>query len=109
MGGRRLPTTIPPEAPRRPTSELALENIEQRAAHYVDAAYADNTRRAYNKNWAAFECWCAGAGLCSLPASPHTLELYLTHLAEKGLCSSTIRRPARRHRPCSRPRGARPA
>lgn len=89
---RRLPRRTPPDAAPRPAGELALENLEHRAARYVDAAYADNTRRAYRKDWAAFERWCTGAGLCALPASPHTLELYLTHLAERGLRASTIRR-----------------
>jgi site-specific recombinase XerD len=66
--------------------------LEQRAAHYVEEAYAPNTRRAYQKDWGAFERWCEGQQLCALPAEPHTLELYLTQLAELGRRASTIRR-----------------
>jgi site-specific recombinase XerD len=43
-------------------------------------------------DWGAFERWCEQQDLCAVPAEPHTLELYLTQLAENGRKPSTIRR-----------------
>jgi hypothetical protein len=70
----------------------ARERLEERAEQYVQDAHAENTRRAYRKDWAAFATWCTRAGKEALPATSHTLELYLTHLAQRGPRVSTIRR-----------------
>ena len=69
-----------------------LPALEAQAALYAEKAHADGTRKAYQRDWAAFEEWCGGHGLAALPAAPHTLTLYLTELARKGLKASTIRR-----------------
>lgn len=81
-----------PQATAELDALTALSDLAAAANHYVEQAHAQNTRRAYQSDWRAFEAWCATHRLQSLPASPHTLELYLTHLARRGLKASTIRR-----------------
>jgi integrase len=75
-----------------PTSPFELEHLKACASRYVSEARADNTRRSYASDWAAFERWCLGHGQVPLPATPDVLALYLTHLAELGRRPSTIRR-----------------
>ncbi len=82
--GARIP------APR-PTL-VTLEDLAAEAEHYVQQAHSDRTRQAYRADWHAFETWCAMNRAQALPASPETLELYLTHLAKRGRKASTIRR-----------------
>jgi site-specific recombinase XerD len=60
--------------------------------HYLQAAHADQTRKAYASDWSLFERWCAKHGERPLPASPNTLARYLTQLAKNGRKASTIRR-----------------
>ncbi len=84
-----------PPAPRQvapPNPLTALSDLAEAADRYVEQAHADNTRRAYQSDWRAFEGWCATHRLQALPASAQTLELYLTYLARRGLKASTIRR-----------------
>ncbi len=69
-----------------------LEDLAAEAEHYVQNAHAARTRKAYQTDWSAFESWCATHQAHALPASPTTLELYLTHLAKLGRKASTIRR-----------------
>lgn len=49
------------------------------------------TERAYASDWAAFEGWCRGYGLSSLPADEPTLCVYLTHLADSHAYASVNR------------------
>ncbi len=46
------------------------------------ASKADETKRAFEKNWTAFARWCAQVGTVSLPASAETVEAYLIYLAD---------------------------
>jgi site-specific recombinase XerD len=66
--------------------------LAARAERYLAAAHAARTREAYQRDWDAFEAWCARLGFLAWPAAPRTLELYLTHLAALGRKASTIRR-----------------
>jgi site-specific recombinase XerD len=58
-----------------------LENLAERTRGFIEAAKADNSRRAYRSDWRHFESWCRGNGLVCLPATPDTVALYLTALA----------------------------
>lgn len=58
-----------------------LEDLAQRARAFIQAAKADNSRRAYRSDWNHFERWCSSHGLLHLPATPETVALYLTALA----------------------------
>ncbi|HEY2475890.1 MAG TPA: site-specific integrase [Candidatus Cybelea sp.] len=63
-----------------------LETVEtvERAREYAEAAQAENTRRAYRVGWNDFALYCGAQGFVSLPASPQTVALYVTQLAERA-------------------------
>ena len=69
-----------------------LRALEERAGEYARASKAANTLRAYRSDLRDFEEWCTDHRRRSLPATPHTLTLYLTALAEAGARASTISR-----------------
>jgi integrase len=58
-----------------------LQDLSAQARDFIEAAKADNTRRAYRSDWLRFESWCRNHGLPCLPAEPETVALYLTALA----------------------------
>jgi site-specific recombinase XerD len=62
--------------------ELApLDHLAQRTRAFMEAAKAENSRRAYRSDWRHFESWCRSQGLASMPATPETVTLYITALA----------------------------
>lgn len=65
------------------TRAIALAEIADQARGYVEAAQADNTRRAYRADWANFTAWCDAHGLAALPAAPDTVALYLAAQADR--------------------------
>jgi len=66
--------------------------LTAQAEHYFRASQAFNTRRAYGADWRHFLQWCQAAGRGSLPASPETLVLYLSALAQTAKTSTLARR-----------------
>jgi site-specific recombinase XerD len=58
-----------------------LDRLAEQARAFVEAAKAENSRRAYRSDWRQFEGWCRSHGLVCLPAAPETVALYLTALA----------------------------
>jgi site-specific recombinase XerD len=58
----------------------------------MQAAKAENSRRAYRSDWRHFESWCRGQGLAHLPATPETVTLYITALAADHKPSSLQRK-----------------
>lgn len=71
-----------------------LELLGARAAEYVVAAKAANTLRAYRSDWREFSAWAAWRQLEPLPATPETVALYLTDLADAAKTSTIARRLA---------------
>jgi hypothetical protein len=69
-----------------------IRSLEDPAGEYARASKAENTLRAYRSDLRDFEQWCTDHRRPSLPASPTTLTLYLTALAEAGAKASTIQR-----------------
>ncbi len=67
----------------------AWEQLEERARAYAEAARAPATLRAYAADWRAFSAWCAAQGVDALPATPHTVALFLADLPGRP---STLRR-----------------
>jgi len=67
----------------------ALEQLGERARTYAEAARAPATLRAYAADWRAFTAWCVELGVDALPATPHTVALFLA--ASEGR-PSTLRR-----------------
>src|SRR3954452_9925731 len=76
----------------RGVGALACAELDERVHAYTEAAHAENTRRAYRSDWAAFEAWCTERGETAMPASSSTLARYLAFLADAGKKASTIRR-----------------
>ena len=68
---------------------VARELVES-AQGYAAASKAQNTRRAYSRQWSAFTTWCSARGLASLPALPNAVALYVTHLADQGRAVASI-------------------
>jgi len=60
---------------------VRLDRLAQQARGFIEAAKAQNSRRAYRSDWRHFESWCRTHGLACLPAAPETVALYLTALA----------------------------
>ncbi|NTU81984.1 MAG: site-specific integrase [Chloroflexales bacterium] len=75
-----------------PPAAAALAQAAAQAHDYAEAAKAPNTRRAYQADWRAFTTWCDEHGRVSLPASPETLILYISVLAESRKVSTIQRR-----------------
>lgn len=73
-----------------PTMRLA--DTAEKARRYADGSRAAETKRAYTSDWTDFSGWCAEHDLAALPASPATVSLYVTDLAEGGYATATIRR-----------------
>lgn len=84
VGGELVPIgrSLPP----------ALAATVEQARDYAEHAKADNTRRAYRADWNDFTAWADTHRLVTLPASPETIALYLSHLAQTHKCSTLQRR-----------------
>jgi len=64
--------------------------MEDAARAYVRASKSENTLRAYRSDLHDFEAWCADQAIAPLPATPQTVSLYVSTLAEMGAKPSTI-------------------
>jgi integrase len=84
-----MPLALPPL--QGPLAALAPELESART--FATASKADETRRAYTREWQAFVAWCSTKGCPSLPAEPATLAAYLAALAD-GSASGRPRKPA---------------
>jgi site-specific recombinase XerD len=69
-----------------------LADDRQAAHRFALAEKAEATRRAYRTDFRAFQTYCEGRDLASMPASPETIAAYLAALAGKGLRPATIDR-----------------
>ena len=67
-----------------------LDDLVESAKRYAAAARAATTRKAYAKQWSAFEAWCTERGFCALPAASQTVALYLTARADQGRKVTTL-------------------
>ena len=65
------------------------ELVEQ-VRGYATASTSENTRRAYSRQWQAFVAWCEARRFDALPASPSTVALYASDLADQGRKVATI-------------------
>lgn len=71
---------------------VALEAAEDAAAQYARGSRAASTWRAYESDWRIFAAWCHAVGEMSLPATPHTVALFLAAQARLGHAPSTLDR-----------------
>jgi site-specific recombinase XerD len=90
------PDTLPvlPDPAAETPLAARLAGLAGRAADYARAGTAASTRRAYDRDWAAFAHWCAEHDAVPLPALPQVVGLYLTHLAERLAVATLGRRLA---------------
>jgi len=56
----------------------------QRLAESIAASKSEATKMAYRSDWKDFDAWCGQHGLASLPATPQTVALYISHLSKPG-------------------------
>ncbi len=84
---------MPAPLARRPSTDVeSIEQLVESARRYVEEGKAKSTRRAYRASFAGFDGWCTSRGLCSCPAPPATVAVYLAALADAGAAVSTIER-----------------
>jgi site-specific recombinase XerD len=74
--------------PRR-VSEI--DDLIEKANAFVRSAKAPATQKAYRSDWRDFESWCSGHQLAALPATPQSVDLFITDRAST-LASGTITR-----------------
>ena len=65
-----------------------LSRLVETARDYAAHATADNTNKAYKKDWAHFSSWCRRRGAEALPPSPELIGLYITDCATPPLSLS---------------------
>ena len=78
--------------------ELVTEQLPERyrplvsnAREYIAQSLSDATKRAYRQGWQRFAGWCSETNQRAMPASPSTIALWVTSLADEGAAMSTIR------------------
>ncbi len=78
-------------------SSGTLDRLVDTARDYARQATAENTNKAYAKDWKHFASWCRRRGADPLPPSPELIGLYLANCAapddhSPALSVSTIER-----------------
>ena len=79
-------------AGRSSAAVAELRDADERLRTYLKASKAANTITAYRSDWSHFAAWCEAHGLKPLPASPETVALYLSALAETHKPATLTRR-----------------
>ena len=71
---------------------LSLTNAKAVAERLGQAAWSDNTKRAYQRDWNRFQDWCSQNGESPLPASAELVALFVASEFEAGLKPTTVSR-----------------
>ncbi|WP_169813147.1 tyrosine-type recombinase/integrase [Nocardia jejuensis] len=72
---------------------MDFDDLDARVAAYAASADSNNTVRTYIWAWKRFTAWCERTGHVSLPASPQTINRYMTQAADDSdnpVASSTL-------------------
>ena len=72
--------------------ELSTDHLIEAAKAYASRDRSPRTLKEYRRDWRQFKVFCGARDFCSLPASPETIALYATALAEAPRKYSTITR-----------------
>jgi integrase len=91
----RLPAVRRPLRSRRPAPTPPVVTLDEAliaAAGYAKASRSAATWRAYEADWRAFDAWCRAVDLLPMPATPHTVALFLAAEAKLGRAPSTLGR-----------------
>lgn len=67
--------------PEHIASSGTLDILVDAARNYAEKATADNTNKAYSKDWAHFSSWCRRRGADALLPDPQLVGLYITECA----------------------------
>ena len=90
---QRLPADSAPVVDIASARFAPVEGLAPRHRRLVSEAiancYAENTKLAYRRAWAAFDAWAQKRGTASFPAHPEILAIYLAERAER-LAKSTV-------------------
>ena len=78
--------------PQPAVPSITLKNAEKAAASYARGSRAAATWRAYESDWRIFAAWCQAVNEPALPATPHTVALFLAAQADLGHAPSTLDR-----------------
>ena len=89
---RRSGGSAPIGLPDAVAGSGGLDRLVETARDYAAAAAADNTLRAYGKDWAHFGRWCRRRGTDPLPPSPELVGLYIASCAapDDGTAALTV-------------------
>jgi hypothetical protein len=77
--------------PALPAADAEIAARLEEHARQARGAYAANTERAIRSDTAIFTAWCLSKGRQSLPASPHTLAVFIAAMAASK-APATVRR-----------------
>ena len=91
----RLP--VPRSKSRSPTTSqkvpvASIDDALEAATDYAKASRSAATWSAYESDWQIFQTWCEVVGLRALPATPHTVALFIAAEAKQGRAPSTLSR-----------------
>lgn len=75
------PPSVATSALSGPQLAAEVQRIGEHAQIFRARARAENTRRAYESDFAVFATWCARFGISALPATPPTVAAYITAAA----------------------------
>jgi len=71
---------------------VSLDEALEAATDYAKASRSKATWRAYEADWRAFQGWCLAVDLVPMPATPHTVALFLAAEAKRGRAPATLGR-----------------
>jgi integrase len=71
---------------------VTLAEALEAAARYARGSRAAATWRAYEADWRAFQEWCEAVGVMALPATPHTVALFISAEARRRRAPATLQR-----------------
>lgn len=69
---------------------VPIKNLEELANFFAQSSISPATRRAYESDWRQFSIFCQKYELEDLPASPETICLYISSMAEENAKVATI-------------------
>lgn len=73
-----------------PTQRRNDDVMDASTAARIAASVPDETSRAYHRQWEAFVDWCATTDRTALPATPTTVAVYVSHLADRDLSPASL-------------------
>ena len=81
----------PGSAPGSALASALTADDQERIGRYAAQARSANTLRAYSGAWSGWLRWAAANGHQVMPADPAAVAAYLTHRADSGKATATIR------------------